>query len=324
MSLKSFGRQAVSSAAAAAALCVALTGFSGSAHAEEPVHVVLFGGSSVRTSYLPDEEQHHSVLQAHLREAYPQQEIEVSNWADNGESIPRYLLRGTYERHRSQAKGMDVAIIRFGTNDQKVLSAAEYEAQLAKLIELLQKDFPGVQIVLETGIYVDYPAHYSFDRNKTLNPYWQASRNLSAGQGFPLVEYYEASREQTEAGNWDQRIRNIRKKGKKGNARFVYDASEDAGKENDPKWFTDIHPNLNGVTIAVREEVETLRKAFPERLPSGQTAAARQPHSSDFYAEYLNFDPQKLDSRWPSRPNPERDLQSASQAPAPKAGKTKK
>lgn len=288
---------------------------------QEPSRVVLFGGSNVRTSYMPKGGQYQDLLWERLSQAYPGQRIEVANWADGGETIPRYLLRGAYERHRSKAKGMDVAILRFGGNDQKIMSPAEFEGQLLKFIELLQEDFPGVQIILETEIYVDYPAHYHYDRNQSLDPYWVITRKLSATHGFPLVDYNEATRKATEAGNWDLRIRNVRKAGKRGSERIVFDDSEDAANKNNPRWFSDIHANFAGLEIAIVEEVAVLREVFPDRLPTGQKARARKAHDAAFYEAYLPFAPQKLESHWP---NPERDLQTASKAPPPVAsGKAK-
>lgn len=246
--------------------------------------IVLFGGSSVLTSYLPEEAKHHVVLQALLHDAYPDQAMEIKNWADNGEFIARYLLRGTYEKHRVVQPGIDVAIIRFGTNDQKRMDVAEYHRQMEKFLALLRRDFPGIQIVLETGVYVDFPAHYRFDRNQVLSPYWEVSRQIASQEGLPLVDYFEVGRKETERGNWDLRVR-------KG---LVPDASQDAGKEGDPDWFSDIHPNPLGVKLAAQEEVRVLKRTFPERLPSGQKAVVREAVSNAGYEELLAFSSDRL------------------------------
>lgn len=258
----------------------------------EDVHVALFGGSSVATTYLPEESKHHVALEKELTKAYPEQAIKVSNFADNGEFIARYLLRGAYEKHRQSVPGLDVAIIRFGTNDIKRMDTAEYRGQMEKFIKLLKKDFPGIQIVLETGMYVDYPAHYTSDRNKKLNPAWQVSRDLAVKDGHPLVDYYETVKAEAAAGNWDVRVRAKNKGGG-----FILDASQDAGKENNSKWFTDIHPNPEGVRMAIREEVKTLKAYFPKKLPSGGKALERKSHSSADYSDYLNFPIARLEQK---------------------------
>lgn len=256
------------------------------------IHVALFGGSSVATTYLPEKSKHHVALGKELTEAYPGQAIRVSNFADNGEFIARYLLRGAYEKHRQSVSGIDVAIIRFGTNDIKRMDTMEYRGQLEKFLDLLKKDFPGIQIILETGMYVDYPAHYSSDRNKKLNPAWQVSRDIAAKDGYPLVDYYETVKAEAAAGNWDVRVR-ARSRGDG----FILDASQDAGKENNPRWFTDIHPNPEGVRMAIREEVKTLKAHFPEKLPSGGKALERKAHLSADYSDYLNFPIARLEQK---------------------------
>src|SRR4051812_40636883 len=121
-----------------AAALLTMTLLSASALAGEVARVGLFGGSSVRTSYLPAEVSQTGVLQKELEKAYPAQGVEVTNYADNGEFIARYLVTGTYERHRKEGmQGIDVAIIRFGANDQKRFSAKVYLEQLRRLVELL-------------------------------------------------------------------------------------------------------------------------------------------------------------------------------------------
>lgn len=279
---------------------MAITGVS---RADDVSRVVLFGGSSVATTYLPKEAKHHNALAALLKEAYPKQKIEVENWADNGEFIARYLLNVAYERHRKDQKGIDVAIIRFGTNDQKRMKVPEYHAQMLKFIELLKTDYPGIAIVLETGVYLDYPKHYTTDRNKILDPYWEVSRKIAKEFGYPLVEYYGAAKRETEAGNWDIRIRTQKYK------RFILDNSEDAGKENDPSWFTDIHPNPAGTKLAAREETLVLKQLFPEKLPAGQEALVREARDKEYYSKFLNFDASRLTTS--KKANPEQTLQTA-------------
>ncbi len=273
----------------AVGLCQSLAG---AESAKPVVRVALFGGSSVLTSYLPGESKHHTQLQSELSKTYPNQAIEISNFADNGEYIARYLLRGAYERHRVSQPGIDLAIIRFGTNDQKHATPEEYRNQLDRFVELLESDFPGIQIILETGTYVDFPAHYSFDRNVRLRPYWQAARDLAEEKNYPLVEYYEAVKRETANGNWDVRVRK-----REGNEAFVLDGSQDAGKENDPEWFTDIHPNPEGVRLAVVEETKALKAHFPDALPTGQEALAREPLPTSHYESLLDFSAEQMEPK---------------------------
>lgn len=272
------------------------------ADSAKDVRVVLFGGSSVASSYLPEDQQHQAVLQAMLQKAYPEQKITVENWASGGEFVARYLLTGAYEKQRKEQPGIDVAIIRFGTNDQKRMKPPEYKEHLRKLVAVLKEDFPGVQIILETGIYVDYPKHYSSDRNKILNPYWQISRDLAKEDGYPLVEYYERVKQETAAGNWDVRTR-ARK-----TEEMIMDNTQDAGHENDPVWFTNIHPNAEGVRLAADEEVKIIKELFPTALPTGQVAKTREAKDQQYYATLLSFPAERLEIE--KKTNPDKELQS--------------
>lgn len=273
------------------AASVLMAGMKATSKGQETVsRVGLFGGSSVRTSYLPAEVSQTGVLQRELEMAYAGQRIEVINYADNGEFIARYLVNGGYERHRKEGmEGIDIAIIRFGANDQKRFKLPEYQELLRKFVALLESDFPGIRIIMETGMYLDYPAHYSSDRNKVLGPYWNAARVIAEERGWPLADVYGAAEAATKEGNWDLRIRSSRPpKGK-----WVFDSSEDEGK--DIKWFTDIHPNPQGVKVTVAEQVRVLKATFPERLPAGNKAAARAPRGSEEWCQFLGITPDQLE-----------------------------
>lgn len=288
-------------------LYLVLMSFMFSVHAEEVSRVILLGGSSVKTSYLPKGTKHEDALKELLQEAYPEQKVEVYNWADNGESIARYFLRETYENDYAGAVGADIAVIRFGTNDQKIMSLEEYHHQLTQLVSVLERDFPGIQVFLETGIYVDFPAHYRHDRNITLVPFWDVSRRIAEERNLPLVDYFTISKNETLKGNWDLRVR-ARPAGQK---EFVLDGSQDAGKENDPAWFTDIHPNPVGTRLAAAAETESIKAKFPDALPAGNKKSDRPAVSIEAYEELLNFTRDRLPNKKPApkaSPNPD-DLQ---------------
>lgn len=286
------------------------------ASAQNLTRVALFGGSSSATTYLADADKHQSVLQRELIAAYPGQAIEVFNFADNGEFIGRYLTTGTYEKHREsmQGKGLDLAILRFGINDSKRFKTDEFAEQLKTFIKTLSADFPGVAVIIENGFYIDYPAHYSSDRNKALNPYWAVSKAVAEQLQLPFSDLYAFSEKETKAGNWDLRIRSQSTTAyPKKKERFLFDASLDAEYGHDPKWFTDVHPNPNGVRVAVKAEVGLIRTLFPEKLPSGHRIADTPPRSNDEFIALLNCPPERLVLR--SKKNPDQ-LQSPTRPPA--------
>lgn len=256
--------------------------------AEEPAptRILLLGDSTVITSYLADEARPQSLLKNSLLNV--DTPGEVINAADNGEFIARYLLSGAYEHMRASTPGADIIVIRFGANDEKRVSPEEFSEQLKILISLLQEDFPGSCIILETGVYMD-PKHYSFDRNKTLLPYWEKTREIAEAHHLPCSDVYAAMERATLAGNWDLRIR---KTGK--NESRVIDASLDDTKATNLAWFSDIHPNTEGVRVSAEELTSCIARTFPDKLPSGNRARERSAKSAEEYTKLLNFTPDRL------------------------------
>jgi len=269
--------------------CLALT----SLKAEEaPVsRVVLMGGSSVITSYLPEEHQHTHQLQRAMDQEYGVGRVKVLNWADNGLFIARFLIDGRYDRLRKDVGGVDLFVIRFGTNDAKRMRPKEFGEQLEKLLDLLKDDYPDARIILEDGLYLDYPAHYLSDRNKEQKPYWNQTREIARKRGLPLSALFEASEKATREGNWDLRIR------RQDNRVITMDASKDAEHAGDIEWFTDIHPNPAGVQVAVDAEMAAVKGLFPKTMPTGGRKTERPERSADDYVRLLNFAPERLTNK---------------------------
>lgn len=274
-----------------------------------PTRILLLGDSTVITSYLPEDQSYKHALECELKVAAPSSAFEVFNAADNGEFIARYLLSGHYERMRTSQPGADLIVVRFGVNDEKRVGPAEFGVQLEKLLDLLSEDFPGARIILETGIYMD-PEHYSSDRNKTLIPYWNKTREIAAKRNLPLSDVYAAMERETAAGNWDLRIR---KPGK--DTEPVFDGRQDAGRENDRSWFSNVHPNAEGNRVAARELAKCLITSFPERLPSGNARNDRPTKTSADYENLLSFPMERLKEvqkpSWRKAAPPADDLQKA-------------
>lgn len=266
----------------------------------EICRVVLFGGSSLATTYVPEETKHRTLLEQRLREEYPHQQVEVVNHADNGEFFARYLISGKYERHRPVLEGVDIAVLRFGANDEKRMEVEEYRRHFRSFMDLLRQDFPGVSFVLQTLIYLDYPNHYFYDRNLELEPYSEVSRQIAAQEGHLLSDFYAVCKRETDRGNWDIRARQG----------LILDNSQDAGKENKVEWFSDIHPNPKGIRLAVEEDIRVIKQRYPQDLPVGQKAVKRESNSPEHYEQMLQFPAERITVL--RKPNPETLLQQAS------------
>ena len=239
------------------------------------VVIVHFGDSTCITSYLPKENRVESVLNKRLAAFYENQRIVSHNVAAGGDYIRQFLDSGRYNRTvKEKISQIDMALIRYGHNDQKHCEPVEYKQHLEEFCDLLGKDYPGVQILLETNTWVD-PKHHAADPNvsvklnERMNAVWDVVRQVAEERKHRLVEIYERKKNETLAGNWDQRIRNQQlSKAKFG--RRILDGEKDNEMKDVPGWFYDNHPNANGVQTIADEEFKVITGLWPYRLPTGR------------------------------------------------------
>lgn len=239
------------------------------------VVIVHFGDSTCITSYLPESQRVESVLNDRLSAFYKDQRIASHNVAAGGDFIRQFLDSGRYRKVvKDGIPHIDIALIRYGHNDQKHCEPAEFHRHLEEFCDVLAKDFPGVQIVLETNTWVD-PEHHAADPetsaklNERMDSVWDVIRRVAKERKLPLAEIYERKKSETEAGRWDQRIRN-QQLSVKTFGRRILDDSKDDEMGNVPGWFCDNHPNANGVKIIADEEFTVIAQWWPERLPTAR------------------------------------------------------
>ena len=239
------------------------------------VVIVHFGDSTCITSYLPKEQRVESVLNERLSTFYENQRVVSHNVAAGGDFIRQFLDSGRYRKAvKERIPHIDIALIRYGHNDQKHCEPPVFKRHLEEFCDLLAKDYPGVQIVLETNTWVD-PKHHAVDPetsvklNERMNSVWAVVRRIAKERKYPLVEIYERKKKETEAGNWDQRIRNQKLSVERFN-RALLNGEKDDEMKDVPGWFYDNHPNANGVTIIADEECKVITRLWPERLPQAQ------------------------------------------------------
>ena len=127
------------------------------------VVIVHFGDSTCITSYLPAEQRVEAVLNDRLSNLYGDQRIISHNAATGGDYIRQFLDSGRYQKVvKGRIPHVDIALIRFGHNDQKHCEPVEFKRRLEEFCDLLATDYPGIQIVLETNTWVD-PKHHAAD-----------------------------------------------------------------------------------------------------------------------------------------------------------------
>ena len=244
------------------------------ADARPEVVIVHFGDSTCITSYLPETQRVEAVLNDRLSAFYKHQKIVSHNVAAGGDYIRQFLDSGRYKKSvKDKIPHVDIALIRYGHNDQKHCEPSDFKRHLEEFCDLLRTDYPGIQIILETNTWVD-PEHHavapetSVKLNERMDSVWAVVRQLAGERKYPLVEIYERKKRETEAGNWDQRIRN-QKLSQEKFAKPILDGSKDEDMKDVPGWFLDNHPNANGVKVIADEEFKTITGLWPKALPAG-------------------------------------------------------
>ena len=232
-----------------------------------PVHILMLGDCTLACAYMPKALSSERRLAAALARRYPGQRLAVANEGLDGETIAGLLRR--YERTLARHPAPDYVLIRYGVNDRREHGAEGFCMRLEELCDRLQDDVPGVRIILETGIYVDYPRHYEFDRNRVLQPIYDIIRRLGWERAYPVVDIYERMKRETEAGNWDLRVRGY---GVVDEEVPVLGAGQDHLHGHDVRWFTNIHPNSAGMLVIADEEAQVFATHWPEHLPRRQEA----------------------------------------------------
>lgn len=233
-----------------------------------PIRIVLLGDSTVETRYLPKGQRLDVRLGVTLRTAYPGQAIQVANLAQAGEDIAGLLESGRYGRLRSRLDGIDIIFVRYGQNDAKRVTPERFYRHLGLLVDLLEADYPGIHVLLETGLYFD-PSHMALPRNPRLIPYWNQTRRLARERGLALSHVYQAMARETAEGHWDLRVRSAP------NGRVLVDGRQDGGHGGDLAWYSNGHPNAEGTRVACDEQLRVLQQRFPSRLPEGGRRARR-------------------------------------------------
>jgi acyl-CoA thioesterase-1 len=224
-------------------------------------HIMMIGDCTLATSYMPTPYRNECVLLAKLRAAYPNDECSVTNEGLDGESVAQFLKR--YDRVFRRHATPDYLMVRYGVNDRRAYGPDGFRDQLHQLCNRLRADFPYARLLLETGIYVDYPTHYEWDRNRVLEPIYNVVREAGQIYHAPIVDVYERMRRETALGNWDLRVRGY---GVVDDDVPVLGPGQDHLHAGDVRWWTNIHPNPAGMSVIADEEVRVFKQHWPGTL----------------------------------------------------------
>ncbi len=218
---------------------ISLTELGSSKPAKDELIVLHLGDSITITSYLPFHRRVDRLLDAVAKKESPALKARHINWGADGEYVKDLLDSGRYEKTvRKNFERIDVAFIRYGANDSRSGTPDDFKAQLGRLCDALQRDYPGIVIVPGTGPY--FPKGDGI--NKQYGAYWQASRDVAKARGLKLADVY---------------------------ARFE--------KEATLEYFRgpgDMHPSARGVEVMADEMFRTLKEIFAARAAAPVAAAA--------------------------------------------------
>ena len=224
--------------------------------------ILLLGDSTVNTPYLPVKDQVQSRLKEKLKTLLPDKTFEVVNGGQGGESIgpgaksnfiekdiDGFHFYSRYDQVIKANKEVDLVFIRYGSNDKNNYSAEEFKKRLKNLCERLKKDYPGVQIAVETAMYTDPNHTVSKTPNEGTKDVFDTIRAFAKEEGYALGDVSEALKAATEAGSWDLRIRADK---------VTVDDSKDTAHLNDPDktWWSNVHPNAKGIDIIAGLEAD--------------------------------------------------------------------
>jgi acyl-CoA thioesterase-1 len=226
--------------------------------------IALLGDCTVACTYLPLANRPENHLAARLRRTYPERQFLVRNLGADGECAEDILRPNRWALALDALPHLDVAFLRYGINDRKRHGIEDCVANLAGLCDTLERQFVGVQLFIETGIWVDYPAHYLWDRNARLGPLYAAIRTFTQARGYGLVDIFANMADETQCGNWDLRVRGLPNPD-----HLIVDDTFDVFYGDDPAFFTNIHPNSRCLSLIAEWEMVALKNTL-ERASTGQ------------------------------------------------------
>jgi acyl-CoA thioesterase-1 len=243
------------------------TPYSDEARLEEPpfetsCSIVLFGDCTVGRPLLPAMRPENH-LAVRLRRAFPGQPFVIRNVGESGGTAGGLVKSHRLAEVLAGLPRLDIAFVRYGVNDRKRDGIPGCVQNLRMLCDRVRRRQANATVIIETGMWVDYPEHYMYDRNSRLAPLYQAMREFAMDEGHPVVDVFEKMAAETRERNWDLRVRGLPDP-----EHTILDDSFDQFFADDPAFFTNIHPNSRCLGLIADWEVAKLKELFGNGLPN--------------------------------------------------------
>jgi hypothetical protein len=225
--------------------------------------IALLGDCTTACNYFPPANRPESHLAVRLRRTF-KQPVVIRNFGCDGGTAADLLNSRRLDQIVSGLERLDIVFVRYGINDRKACGIDACIHHLQLLAARIRDRHPHATIIFESGIWVDHPAHYLWDRNSRLQPLYAAMEAFAAAGGYRFLNVFKRMAEETKRGNWDLRIRGM--PGADGQFNIV-DDSFDEFYGNDPAFFTNIHPNSSCLRLIALWQTELLHEMFGNTLP---------------------------------------------------------
>lgn len=213
--------------------------------------VAIFGDSTDMTNYLPTEHRLGRRLELLLRDRFPDRRVDVQVLAEGGETLQRLVESGRLERELKTLSRCDIALIRYGLNDESKKAAPElFRKYLHAACQAISARFPAAKIVLSTTIP---PCAEAYNRET------RATAELFK---LPLIRLDEFIRRRSAAGESDWHHQPGSRMGRHRDAPAPGNADGLAG---------DMHPNAFGAQMIAEHYFDVMEPMMVEKL--GATAA---------------------------------------------------
>jgi hypothetical protein len=223
---------------------------------EEPnvCSIALLGDGTVSCEYFPPANRPENHLMVRLSRAFPEQRFVVRNLATPGETPGSFLGSGKLEKIKELLPQLHLVFVRYNLDEADPRGVKGCIEDLAALGEALRRQYPGVTMILETGIWVHNTAPFGGDSYARLAPLYDQVRGWAMEVGYPIVDIYTKMQTEANKGSKDLRVRGLPTW-----EQTVLDDSFDEFFGDEPVYFANIHPNSRCLGLIAEWEVTMIK-----------------------------------------------------------------
>jgi hypothetical protein len=216
--------------------------------------IALIGDGTVACEYFPPANRPESHLLVRLRRAFPDQQFLVQNVAAE-ESAAESLRTGRLDQVFAAVPQVHLAFVRYNIDENHTGGVRAHVNSLQQVGEALRRQYAGITVIFETGIWVHHPSHFTGDSSARLGPMYDQVRGWATEIGYPIVDVFSKMQAEASKGNWDLRVRGLPSR-----EQVVLDDSFDQFFGDEPVYFANIHPNSRCLGLIAEWEVAMIKQ----------------------------------------------------------------